>query len=268
MPICNPIFVEATTIPDAWFQLLSACYEKGRKYLITKGSFEGTHRLALDDASGFIHYPHERPFAPIMPEGVPAPTDENTIEKYFATELMDSNLAPNEHYRYSQWLNGGRYRAPKGIIFDYSNVHREGFEQKIMNFPIVVPNQVEWVIKHFKEAGFGTEHCFITIGYPESNFAYDIPYNNPNERQTSPCLRGLDFRIIEQNDKHYLLTKVIYRSWDLWGAFCTNMGAFAMLNELIAQELGIEPGPLSFTSKSLHTYEYQSDVLKMRLRKE
>ena len=304
MPICKPVFIEGTTLDDVWFQLLQANYDHGRKYLITNGSYAGCDRLAFDDVSGFIHHPHERPLAPIMPEGsnLPAPTTDHDIEMYFTDYLMNSNIQDNEDYKYATFIVGGRYVIPKlsmmKKVTDLSEV--------IVN----VPNQVQWVIDHFKKVGFGNEHCYITIGYPESNFAYDIPFTNEQERKTSPCLRGLDFRIITEinyycpecqkhikeseliaagsdpekkyhcpNDRErikrdhlkqeisFLLTKVIYRSWDLWGGWPTNMGGFTLLNEYVAMELGIEPGPLSFTCKSLHCYDFQLDVLKLRLRK-
>ena len=81
-------------------------------------------------------------------------------------------------------------------------------------------------------------------------------------RKTSPCLRLLDFRIVD----NYLTTHVVYRSWDMW-AWPENMGGFTLLNEYIADLVGVEPGPLTFSCKSLHAYDYQFEVIKMRLRK-
>lgn len=304
MSIFNPVYIKGTTLGDTWFQLLSALYENGRKYLITKGSYEGAYRLAFDDVSGFIEYPHERPLAPLMPEGssLPPPTDENTINEYFANYLMDGNIKDNEDYKYATFITGGEYEIPQFEWNDPSVAYNSCLDK---GSKVLVPNQVEWIINHFKKYGYGTEHCFMNIGYPESNFAYDIPYTNEQERKTSPCLRGLGFRIIEQefyeckecnfrwkedelfttngrnhlcpNDRNihfnilkinYLLTKVIYRSWDLFGGWPTNMGGFTLLNEYMASELNIEPGPLTFSCPSLHCYDFQLDVVKMRLGKE
>lgn len=295
----NPVFINATTLDDCYFQLLSELYHKGRKYLITEGSYKGAYRLAFDDVAGFIKYPHQRPLAPIMPEGIPAPTNDEDIEKYFIEYLMDGNIKDNEDYKYGTWIVGGRYHSPK-LKCVRKNEDYILYMDYIWDKPvdILVPNQLEWVINHFKEKGFGNEHCAITIGYPESNFAYDLPYTNEQERKTSPCLRLLDFRIISETkykctemfcewesnieepfcphchqtkikkfDFSYLLTKVVYRSWDLWGGFPVNMGGFVLLSEFISNELGVEPGPLSFTSKSLHAYDFQLEVLKQRLGK-
>jgi len=291
--IFKSIHVEGTTIGDTWFSLLWNLKEHGRKYLITKGSHEGSHRLAFDDISGVIMYPHERPLAPIMPEAsnLPAPTTDHAIEQYFAEYLMNGEIKENEDYTYALWIVGGRYKIPSTFVHN-----KYGNKQPLVVGDISVPNQIEWIINHFKTAGFGNEHCFLTVGYPESNFAYDIPYTNEQERKTSPCLRGLDFRIIEDveyickycntsiNEEEwtlnqkcpkcdniiifkdykkttYLTTKVIYRSWDLYGGFPENMGGFTLLNEYVASELGIEPGPLTFTCKSLHCYEHHLEVL-------
>lgn len=295
----NPVFIESKTLDSCWFELLYALNEKGRKYLITEGSYKGTYRLAFDDVSGFIHYPHQRPLAPIVPEGALIPTNDENIEKYFIEYLMNGKIADNEDYKYGTWIVGGEYRLPKGID------NLDGMETCKL---IEVSNQLEWIINHFKEKGFGNEHCYLTVGYPESNFAYDLPYTNEQERKTSPCLRGLDFRIISKHvfkckncnfeyepsqyeriikdnihhtrfnceciihgfdeiKEDYLLTKVIYRSWDLYSGFPVNMGGFTLLNEYVANELGIEPGPLSFTCKSLHCYDFEIEPMLIRLNK-
>ena len=238
--VMKPVFIEATTLGDAWFQLLYQVYHHGRKYLITKGSYEGGYRLEFDFVAGFIHHPHVRPLAPIMPEGimVGSPTSDDEIDKYFNDYLMDSSLAPNEEYKYATWINGQ--------IFDSTDI-----------------TAIEWIIKHFKECGYGTNHCFLQVGYPSSNLAYDRSYINENERGTSPCLRGIDFKIVE----NVLVSHVYFRSWDLFSGFPTNMGGFVLLNEYVAYSLdGIEPGPLAFSSKGLHVYDFALEPLKSLLR--
>lgn len=286
----RPVFIKATTLSDTWWQLLYNIDKEGRKYLITKGSYEGQYRLAFDDVAGVITHPFVKPLAPIMPEGIniPAPTTQDDIEQYFVNYLMDGELATNEHYKYGTWIVGGNYKIPS-LDLVYAQC---SYTDDIVG----VPNQINWIIEHFKKYGFGNEHCYLTVGYPESNFAYDIPYTNEQERGTSPCLRGLDFRVIEENyfecgcaqqlntpihekcvicgkemtsrKAHYLTTKVIYRSWDLYGGFPVNMGGFELLNQYVASELGINPGPLTFTCKSLHLYDFQLEPLKVWLRKE
>lgn len=233
----KPVFIEGTTLGDTWFQLLLALNEHGRRYKITKGSYEGCERLAFDFVSGTIKYPYERPLAPIMPEGLPSVTTDEKIEEYFINYLLTSKREKTEHYKYSSWIIGDKELCPY--------------------------NQMEWIINHFKKFGYGTEHCFIQIGNPTSNLAYDAPYKTEQDRGTSPCLRGLDYRIIE----NYLVLHVIYRSWDLVSAWCENIGGFARLTETIAEELEIKPGPISFSCKSLHAYDFAVDTIRKRLGK-
>jgi hypothetical protein len=262
----KPVFIEGTTLGDTWFQLLWNVNEYGRRYKIDEGSYKGEYRLAFDDVSGFIHHPHVRPLAPLMPESVnvPPPTTDDDIEQYFAEYIMNGNIKDNEDYKYSLWIVGGEYEIPR-LVWWYPN---ENFNTCLdKGGRVIIPNQIQWIINHFKQKGFNNEHCYLTVGYPESNFSYDIPYTNEQERKTSPCLRGLDFRIIKDNGINYLTTKVIYRSWSLYSGFCTNMGGFTLLNQYVAQELGIEPGPLSFTCKSLHCYDFELEPLKIVLRK-
>jgi thymidylate synthase len=256
----KPVFIEATTIDDCWHQLLYQAKEKGRRYKITSGSYEGQERLALDFVSGFIHRPHERPLAPRMPEAspLPPPTTDEEINEYFANYIMNVELAPNEHYRYSSWIVGGN--------------------------KICEVKQLEWIIQHLKESP-GNEHCFLSVGQPEWLLKYDEPYKecpkchrmfnwqysecpyhgeeliiHEDLRKTTPCLRGLDFRIIE----NYLMISITYRSWDLLSGWPTNMGGFTLLNEYVASEIGCEPGPLAFSCKSLHIYSHGFDYLNAR----
>jgi len=264
----KPVFIDAKTIDDCWFQLLQNLFDHGRPYTKTAGSRTGMTMHGFDFVSGFIHYPHTRPLAPIMPPGVPPVTTDENIEKYFTNYLMDSKLEKNEHYKYSTWIVGG-----------------EGVSDEVS----CSISQIDWVINHFKTRGYGNDHCYMVIGNPETSNVYSNEYLIcPNcrsgyysieakrcykcnselvideaERPTTPCLRGLDFRIVDG----YLLTNVIYRAWDIF-AWPENMGGFVLLNEYIAEQLdGVEPGPLSFTSKSLHCPEDVFDILRLRIKK-
>ncbi len=237
-----------------WFRLLLEVYKHGRKNHIDYGSFAGANRLEFDFASGTIYYPTTRPLAPIMPEGVPPPTTDKDIEKYFTNYIMDGhNLKGNEHYRYATWISGGEYYLPY-VKFEVPKTEGSCFKIK-------VPNQVEWLIKHYKEKGFGNNHCYIQVGYPESSYAYDIPWKDESERQTSPCLRGIDTHV-KDGKLHFA---VIFRSWDLYGGFPQNMGGITMLMEYMAEQLEIETGVLSFSCLKLHCYDSQIDAVKARL---
>lgn len=253
------VFVNEKTLDGAWFALLSELYKHGRNNHIDAGSFAGANRLEFDFASGTIEFPTTRPLSPIMPDGVPPVTTDDAIESYFANYLMDGvNLAENEHYRYSTWINGGKYHLPK---IEYFNDH-EGFDIEEKGFLIKVPSQVQWAINHYKKAGYGNNHCYIQVGYPESSLGYDMPFTSEADRQTSPCLRGIDTAI--KDGKLHMC--VYFRSWDLWAGFPENMGGITLLGMYMSNELGIEMGPLSFASIKLHCYDYQLDLVRARLK--
>jgi hypothetical protein len=262
------IYIEGTTIDDTWFQLLYNIKKFGKEYLITSGSFEGHTRLEFDNITAIIKYPNRRPLAVKLPESspLPPPTTEDDINDYFANYLMDGNLTPEEHYRYSSWIVG-----------DNKNCHH---------------NQVQWVIDHFREYGFGTNHCTINIGNSDSNLEYDKPYKkclNCNNnilykgyvkscpicntelfseeliRGTSPCLRLLHFKIVKECNINYLILYCWMRSNDLWSGWPVNIGGFALLQEFVAEELGIEVGALVYNSAGCHIYDFQLEVLNARL---
>ena len=241
----TPVFVIANTIEDAYFQLMAKILMHGEKYEITNGSHAGDHRYEFTFASGFIRNPHIRPLAPILSEAAsyPRPTSDGDIEAYFANYLMDPDLADNEEYKYAQWINGWIEHQDHPII-------GKRWEQR--------ETMVEWIIRHFKEKGHGNNHCFINVGENWQAFNYDIPWENETDRRTSPCLRGIDFKIKQGQ----LITSVTFRSWDLYGGFPENMGGFTLLNEYVAEELGIDAGPLAFSSAGLHCYGHQIDVVK------
>ncbi len=288
----KPIYVIGETIDDTYFNLLYETWEKGVRYKVTEGSHKGDIRLESIHASGLITNPHKRPLAPIFPPGVTAITTEEYIDKYFLENIIDPNLNPNEEYRYSTWINGYQLNYPKfckQIKCEHFKVEKNDFDDHYLEkcgedkltfgiegrineikhcdaFKCPLNKQltpIEWVINHFKEKGHGNNHCYINVGDSWTNFNYDILYNNELERKTSPCLKGLDFKI----KNNQLITHVIYRSWDLFSAWPTNMGGFTLLNEYAAQEIGVEPGPLSFSSAGLHCYGHQIKSVKARINK-
>jgi thymidylate synthase len=259
----QPVFVMGRTINDTWFELLTQLWDKGRRYKVTSGSYAGSSRLEFDFVAGTIISPSERPLAVYTPPGVPAPTTDSAIEEYFVNYLMNGQLSPNEHYRYSTWIVGGKYKIPQ--------IRIEG--KDLYDPEVTVPNQLQWCIEHFKKQGFGNNHCTIQVGYPETNLAYDIPYSEETERRTAPCLRLIDLKIIEQNQKSYSISMVCYfRSWDLYGGFPENIGGLTLLleyvaNELTSSEIEVIPGSLSFVSKGLHCYDFQIEAVRLKLNK-
>jgi thymidylate synthase len=263
----NPIFIIANDLNDAYFSLLWNLWNNGREYRITSGSFEGDYRLEFDYVSGFIKYPHTRPLSPIMPEGIPpVTTDEKLETDYFPNYLMNPELSKNEHYRYSSWINGTtQYKEYKFYNIREADLKGSMWVDDSGLLKLNKETPLEWVIRHFKEKGYGNNHCYINVGNVDSGFAYEVPYKHEGERRTSPCLRGLDFKIKDGQ----LITSVVFRSWDLYAGFPENMGGFTLLNEYIADQLeGVKPGPLAFTSAGLHCYGYQMEPVMSILKKE
>lgn len=258
----KPVFIEEMTIDSMWFKLLYELHKNGRVNKIDAGSFAGSTRLEFDYVAGCILYPTTRPLAPIFPEGLSPVTTDEEIEHYFIDYIMNGELEDNEHYKYATFISGGKYTLPKTNQIKFYGNGLEIWSNDIDDKMVIdVPNQVQWVINHYKTKGFGNNHCAMNIGYPESNFAYDISYANEAERQTSPCLRLIDSHI-KNNKLHF---HVVFRSWALYSAFPTNIGGFTMLMEFMANELGIEVGTLSFSCLKLHAYDFEIKPLKARL---
>ncbi|MGC2693796.1 MAG: thymidylate synthase [Desulfobaccales bacterium] len=258
------VHVEGKNLDETWFELLRQLYYHGRRYKIDAGSFAGAERLEFDMVSGTIQEPIQYteggvrlPLAVSVPQGIPAPTSDEAIENYFVEYLMNSELKPNEHYRYSTWLRGGRYAIPKLAL--------EGLRQEGPAPAVIVPDQVQWCLDHYKRVGFGNNHCCIAVGYPESNLAYDQAYTNEMERGTSPCLRIVDTKIVKEDGENYLCMNVYFRSWDCYGGWPENMGGLALVQEYMAQDLGVRTGSLSVASKGLHAYDFQIEALKGRI---
>lgn len=237
----KPALIEARDLNEVFFLLLKECWNKGIQYDITEGSNKGSKRLELCMASGMIHHPETRPLSPIMPSNIDPVTTDDYIQDYFVDYLMNPLIENKNilHYKYATWINEKYYNEATNSLI----------------------SQLEWCIEHFKKKGYGNNHCFITIGDPIINFEYDYSYTNETDRRTSPCLRGIDIKIKENKT----ILGIIYRSWDLYSGFASNMGGFQLLNEYIANELSIESGPLTFYSQGLHCYDYQIKSVKQYL---
>jgi len=294
----NPVFVKAYDLDELWFNLLNSNYENGRRYKITSGSYAGAERVEFDFVSGWVENPHNRPLAPIVPVGIPVPTTDDAIVNYFSSYIIDSVLFPNEEYRYSTWINGKvldypeycnyikcKYLKDKPFLkskSQKSDTFESIFYKEILNCctyqdslintkdfkcPLISskPNsQLDWVINHFKTAGYGNNHCYINVGDKESSLAYDRAYVNETDRGTSPCLRGIDFKIKDNK----LITSVVFRSWDLYSGLPENLGGITLLNEYVCEFLdGISPGPLAFSCSGLHCYDFQLEYRNMRIKK-
>ncbi len=236
----EPVFIDAFDLDDAWFQCLNTILEKGHVYTITKGSYQGQRRLEFDLATIRVKKPSHQ-IIPIIPEGmsIPSPTDMDYIQGYLAY-LLTGSKTESEDYTYGERLVDPKIKIKQN---DSSNMVKE--------MPLEV-NQVEEVIKLYKEKGHGTNQAIMEIGMPS-----DIKLDDP------PCLRLIDTRI-RYGKLHFIL---YFRSWDLWGGFPSNMGGLQLVKQYMAEEIGVEDGEMIALSKGLHLYEYSWELAKTRTKK-
>ncbi len=76
-----------------------------------------------------------------------------------------------------------------------------------------------------------------------------------------PCLLAIVFRVFNG----ILNCSVIFRSWDLFGAWPANIGVIQMLKEFYGSETGLKDGVIIGSSHGLHTYDYQKGEVAGRL---
>jgi thymidylate synthase len=138
----NIISIEARDIPDAWYQCVYSIINRGYRYKIDRGSYEGQERLEFDYITVHIKHPGIRPLLPDIPPslGIPNPVANGYLEEYLPY-LMTSEKQPTEDYTYGQYLE----------------------------------SQIAEVIRMYKEDGHGTNQAYMTVGDPEALYLKDPP---------------------------------------------------------------------------------------------
>ncbi|MBI5590924.1 MAG: thymidylate synthase [Deltaproteobacteria bacterium] len=138
----NITTIQARDIPDAWFQCVYEIIDKGHRYQIDRGSFQGQERLEFDYITVQIKYPGTRPLIPDIPEAlcIPNPVADGYIESYLPY-LMTAEKQPNEDYTY------GEYLEP----------------------------QIAEVIRMYRQDGHGTNQAYMTVGDPKALLLKDPP---------------------------------------------------------------------------------------------
>ncbi len=226
--------INATTIPDAWFQCIWEIIDHGFTYEIQHGSYVGDKRLEMDFVTVYISHPQVRPLEPDIPAhyGIPNPVEQGYIEQYLPYLMTDAR-EPGEDYTYGQRIVAGQ------VIDDTSDAKGKS---------IRVINQIEHFIRLLRKTP-NTNQAILQVGQPS-----DCLLSDP------PCLRHIDIRI--RNGK--LIFYPYFRSWDLWGGFPANLGGIVHLQEYMAGEIGVEPGPFICSSKGLHLYKYVWELARLR----
>ncbi len=138
----NITTIQARDIPDAWFQCVYEIIDKGHRYQIDRGSFQGQERLEFDYITVQIKYPGTRPLIPDIPEAlcIPNPVADGYIESYLPY-LMTAEKQPNEDYTY------GEYLEP----------------------------QIAEVIRMYQQDGHRTNQAYMTVGDPNALLLNDPP---------------------------------------------------------------------------------------------
>ena len=255
------INVDAVTLDDAWFQLVYNILEHGRDFKIDEGSFAGCTRKEFDFIVVHITRPFERdtvsglPLIPKIPEtmDIPAPVTEEYLNEY-APYLLGSDVEDGESYTYGQRLNrvkvekweSDRLVREQGKIYKaYSGSPLENVVFDLMKYL----SQVDLAIWTYKEHGHRNNQMCLQVAEPKDMMLID-----------PPCLRQIDTRI--QDGKLHFYP--YFRSWDCWSGFPANLAGISMLQEHMADEIGVEQGEMICTSKGLHLYDYSVSFAQMR----
>lgn len=235
--------VTARDLPDLWFQAVHDILDHGRTFTIDRGSYAGQTRLEYDFFTGHVTHPNVRPLIPDIPPacGIPNPVEEAYIyggegyERSYVEYLMTDRREPGEQYTYGERLCNYKHVYQIGLD-DYESI-----------------NQIESVIRTYKEHGHRNNQMILQVGHPA-----DITLEDP------PCLRHIDTRI-QDDTLHFF---VYFRSWDLWGGLPANLAAIQELKEYMSAEIGVKDGEMIVQSKGLHLYGYAEELAKLRCMKE
>jgi thymidylate synthase len=252
--------IKATTIPDAWYQALyNLCeydeetnkFKNATLYQIQKGSFEDSWRLEFPFITIEITNPLSRPFIPDTPPdmlGLPPIADMQYIYTYFANYIMNPIIPANEIYSY-----GNRICMP---LIEHPN-YQDGYM-----------SQLDILIDRLFQTPYSNQ-LILQIAEPK-----DILLVHP------PCYRSCQFKVIDGRlDFH-----ILFRSNDLYNAFCVNIGSMALLMDYIVkgsaflnndilpdsdhQKLpSFLPGKIIYIGSGLHLYESSFQAAAMRLRR-
>ena len=96
--------IRARNIDDAYFLLLRNLFQRGKIYIVERGSYEGHKRLEFDYLTLQITNPEDRPLSPIVPQGIPPVTTEEDIYNYTARYIFGETKEKNEEYTYADYI--------------------------------------------------------------------------------------------------------------------------------------------------------------------
>ena len=254
--------IKARDLPDLWFQAVHDILDYGRRFTIDRGSYAGQTRLEYDYFVGQVKFPGTHPILPDIPAscGIPNPVEEGYIyggdgyDRSYIEYLMTGHKEPSESYTYGERLTRAPLDGDKLTWWESKNTEiidqREVDDKAVfMDDGQLYINQIEWIIKTYKEFGHRNNQMVLQVAHPT-----DITLVDP------PCLRSIDTRIQDET-LHFC---VYFRSWDLWGGLPANLAGIQNLKEYMATEIGVKDGEMIVESKGLHLYGYAEDLAKLR----
>lgn len=249
----NPIYIEAITLSDAWYQSLYRCVEVGKEFIIDKGSYERQKRLEFDYITVRIKYPHTKPLLPEIPAqyNIPNPVAPDYLDEYLPY-LMTGEIKEGEAYTYGQRLCRSKFEfieqinSNSKIMINDKDVYKDNRVVETSGYVDIGTdsyflNQIELLIWTYKKKGYRNNQMCMQVAKPADMLLLD-----------PPCLRHIDTRI--QDGKLHFFP--YFRSWDLWGGFPANLAAIELMKQYIASEIGVENGEIIASSKGLHIYDY------------
>ncbi|MDP8268284.1 MAG: thymidylate synthase [Candidatus Tenebribacter davisii] len=249
----NIIHVEATNLPDLWFQTLYKAIELGRDFTVDTGSFAGQKRKEMDYVILHAKCPGVGELLPKLNPalGLDDPVAQDYMDDYLPY-LMTGEEAKGESYTYGSRICKAfmmdilttKLAKINNILIDDLNALHDKKIIKGVNYGFEV-NQMELMIWTYKNKGFRDNQMIMQVGQPS-----DMLLKDP------PCLRHIDTRI--QDGKLHFYP--YFRSWDLWGGLPANLGAIELMKQYCAEQIGVENGEIIATSKGLHLYNYVWEI--------
>ena len=103
--------ITAWSLDEAWWRCIREILMYGKDFKIDSGSYEGQYRKELDFIVVNILKPSMRPLSPSVPDGTPAPTNDDYIQNDYLPYLMTSAKKPGELYTYGEDLEPQMYKA-------------------------------------------------------------------------------------------------------------------------------------------------------------
>lgn len=250
----NPIYLECTTLPDAWFQTVYNILQFGRRFKIDRGSYAGQDRLEYDYITIRVKQPWNEPLLPTIPEqyNIPNPVTEEYLNNYLPY-LMTDEKADGESYSYGSRLTKAKLFEGQNSKYYFKQFKDIFIQDEIWKDKSIIINeaghtflnQIELLIWTYKNKGYRNNQMCLQIAKPD-----DMLLQDP------ACCRHIDSRI-QDNKLHFF---PYFRSWDLFSGFSANLAAIELLKQYVAGEIGVENGEIIASSKGLHLYDYTVEI--------